>query len=151
MSAIIEQALEELRTLVECREGMIKVRDNMDVINYLKLKLAAKTTEYFGLILLSQQNKIISMKEYEDGIENRCHVYVKKIVREVLNTEATGVIFYHNHPSGNSSFSKADIVLTKTFKKVFDPLEIRVLDHILVTRDLEYYSMNDLHLDVFCN
>jgi DNA repair protein RadC len=105
-----------------------------DVENFLIQELGAEPEERFMIILLDQKNKIIELMDMEHGIENRAHVYIKKIVRASLDRNATAVICVHNHPSGSLNFSPQDITLTKAIHHALQPIEIRLLDHFLVTQ-----------------
>ena len=60
-------------------------------------------------------------------------------MEKVIHHRAKSVILSHNHPSGSVIPSRADIEVTLKLKKVLDILEIRLLDHIIITRD-SYYS-----------
>ena len=147
-SYIIEEAL----MLLEQQVSEATLTDQMsapdEVISYLKLKLAKKRKEEFGVILLSNSNNVIRLIKLASGTENRCHIYIKEAIRKILRSHATGVIFYHNHPSGNKSFSSQDIDLTKKFKTVLDLLEIRTLDHVLISRSHDF-SMRHTRPEVF--
>jgi DNA repair protein RadC len=72
-------------------------------------------------------------------------VDVRILLRKALETGAVGLILAHNHPSGNLSPSRADVEITKKVKKASETMDIRVLDHIILSGG-EYYSFADEQL-----
>lgn len=106
-----------------------------DVQDVLLRDLGFQPEERFLLLLLNQKNVVLDMVTLEIGIENRAHVYIKKMAKVILARHATGVIFVHNHPSGTGDFSAEDIALTKRCDEVLKALEVRLLDHFLVAGD----------------
>lgn len=117
-----------------------KLSGPLDVQDFLCRTLAGKAEEVFCLILLDQGNRILDFKVLEEGIENRAHIYTKKLVRVALDHSATGVICVHNHPGGGGEFSDQDIQLTRQLGEVLRAMEIRLLDHFLLAED-EVISM----------
>ena len=66
----------------------------------------------------------------------------RRIVKQALLCNATRIILFHNHPSGNPLPSKADITETEKLKKACDLFEISLLDHIIIGDDC-FYSFAD--------
>ncbi len=66
----------------------------------------------------------------------------RRIIKEALMTNATSIILFHNHPSGNPAPSVSDINETNKLRKACDIFDISLLDHIIVT-DKSYYSFAD--------
>jgi len=66
------------------------------------------------------------------GSLSHASVYPREVVKSALEQRAASVIFAHNHPSGNSEPSQADLSLTQTLKQALALVEIRVLDHFIV-------------------
>ncbi len=60
-----------------------------------------------------------------------------------LKTLATSIIVCHNHPSGNLKPSHSDVILTNKIKKASELLDIKLLDHIIITPSQEYFSFSD--------
>ena len=69
------------------------------------------------------------------GTINAAAVYPREVVKKALNENASAVILFHNHPSGLSSPSDADIRLTRDLKTALATVDIDVLDHFIVGRD----------------
>ena len=95
--------------------------------------------EHFGVIFLNSQKKVIQTKCFFVGSDDICHVHPKIIWWKACKLEASAMILFHNHPSGNTNPSDYDIKLTNSFEKGGELLGIKVLDHIIIGRD-GYYS-----------
>jgi DNA repair protein RadC len=96
--------------------------------------IAHEAFESFWVMFLGIQNKVITTKQMSVGTLTQCSVYPREIVRAALTNNATAVILAHNHPSGNSEPSRADETLTQTIKASLALIDVRVLDHFIVTQ-----------------
>lgn len=95
--------------------------------------------EHFGAIFLNAQREVIQTKCFFVGSDNICTTYPKIVFWKACKLEASAMILFHNHPSGNTSPSNEDIKLTEKFEKGGALLGIQVLDHIIIGR-YDYYS-----------
>lgn len=95
--------------------------------------------EHFGVVFLNSQREVIQTKCFFVGSDNACHVYGKIVWWKACKLEASSIILFHNHPSGDTSPSDLDIELTKEFEKGGALLGIQVLDHIIIGK-YDYYS-----------
>ena len=95
--------------------------------------------EHFGVVFLNSQKEVIQTKCFFVGSDDICHVHPKIVWWKACKLEASAMIMFHNHPSGNTSPSKYDIELTKGFENGGKLLGIQVLDHVIVGKD-GYYS-----------
>ena len=68
------------------------------------------------------------------GTLTQTSVYPREVVIESLRRNAAAVILCHNHPSGSVEPSRADEYLTQTLKSALALVDVRVLDHVIVTR-----------------
>ena len=93
-------------------------------------------------IFLNRQNNTIGWFKVSQGGLNGTIVDNRLILATALNCLASGIIMCHNHPSGNTNPSEADIKVTKKLKECAEMMDISVLDHVILTED-EYYSMVD--------
>lgn len=107
--------------------------------DYLKSSIGLLEKEVFKIIFLSADNKYLGDEIIFLGTIDRSQIYPREIVKCVMKYNAKSVIFSHNHPSGNPKPSQADLEMTKKLKKILEPLEVRVLDHIIITPE-KYYS-----------
>ena len=75
------------------------------------------------------------MKEEElfKGTLDRSTVYIRELVKKILDYNAKSVIIVHNHPSGSLKPSQSDITLTQKLKDTFERIEIRLLDHLIIS------------------
>lgn len=103
------------------------------VRDFLALRLSGRKSEVFVGLFLSNQNRLLSYRELFQGTLGQTAVHPREVVRTALDLNAGAIIFAHNHPSGLAEPSHADRVLTDTLRDVLKPLDIRVLDHLVVT------------------
>ena len=96
--------------------------------------------ESFKVLLLNQANKIIGYTTISDGGLTSTIVDVRVIIQTSLVSNATSIILTHNHPSGNPRPSIHDDNLTKKIKSACELMDIRLLDHIIVTPYDSFYS-----------
>lgn len=99
--------------------------------------------ETFKVLLLNNSNKIIGYSTISEGGLTSTIVDVRMILQTALVCNATSIIITHNHPSGNPHPSIHDDNLTKKIKSVCELMDIRLLDHIIVTPYDCFYSYND--------
>jgi DNA repair protein RadC len=98
--------------------------------------------EEFWIIYLNNSNKIISKSQLSKGGITGTLVDVRIVFKTALEMGATGLILCHNHPSGTLIPSDADKHITRKLKLAGDSLEIKVLDHLIVT-EKNYFSFAD--------
>ena len=95
--------------------------------------------EIFKVLFLNTQNELIREEELFQGTLDRSTIYVRELMKKVLKYNAKSVILVHNHPSGSLKPSQSDIILTKKIKEIFENVEIRLLDHIIIS-EKGYFS-----------
>lgn len=100
--------------------------------DYLRLKLHSLEREVFGIVYLNTRHGIIGMHELFFGTIDACTVHPREIVKEVLKRNASAVIAYHNHPSGDARPSQADQALTRRIVEALALIDVRLLDHFVV-------------------
>lgn len=98
--------------------------------------------EEFWILLLNQQGKVIDRVRISQGGISQTTVDVRTILREALLQRAVQIALVHNHPSGNPQPSLEDVRLTDRIKQAAQVMQIRLIDHLVVT-DGAYYSFND--------
>ncbi|WP_374174067.1 DNA repair protein RadC [Flavobacterium tructae] len=98
--------------------------------------------EEFWVLFLNNSNKVISKSQVSKGGITGAVVDVRIVFKLALEIGATGLILCHNHPSGNLLPSDADKKLTKKIKLAGDSLDVKVLDHLIIT-EAKYYSFVD--------
>ena len=95
--------------------------------------------EQFKVMLLNRAKRVLGICTLTTGSVTGTIADPKQVFAVALKANAAEIIIAHNHPSGNLSPSKADYQLTYKMKTVGDYLELRVVDHIIVTTE-GYYS-----------
>lgn len=89
---------------------------------------------------VDSQNRLISWRKLAEGVGNRIFVHNAVVIAPALELKATGIILVHNHPGGSAQPSPADIELTKTLAQAAKMVDVRLLDHVIVTDD-DYTSL----------
>ena len=109
---------------------------------YLKEQLQYKNHEMFLAVFLNQSNKIIHQETISEGGITGTVVDTRLLLKKALNYNTVSIILCHNHPSGNLKPSQADKQLTQKIKEAANLLDIKVMDHIIVSTE-GYYSFAD--------
>ena len=91
-----------------------------------------KDKERFLVAFLDNSNSIIELKTISEGSTNMAVVYPRDILKMAMANDCTSIMLSHNHPGGSLKASKEDVALTQRIVDIFKPLDIRVLDHIIV-------------------
>lgn len=118
------------------------ISSSTDVFNYFHPLLGELPHEEFWIILANRANKIINHCKISQGGITGTVADIKIIMKHAINNNATSIILCHNHPSGNTQPSNADIKLTKRLIEAGKIMEISILDHIIIG-DKKYYSFAD--------
>lgn len=128
---IVVQALQ----LLECEVREANALASPDAArDFVRLQLGDRPHEIFAVLFLDVQNRVIEFKEMFRGTLTQTSVYPREVVIEALACQAAAVILCHNHPSGVALPSRADEMLTSTLKAALALVDVRVLDHFIVTR-----------------
>ena len=110
----------------------IKVKRPADIGNLLMEEMRLEKQELVKLILLNNKNEIINIKTIAQGGINSVNMTYKEILSEPIKIQASKIILVHNHPSGDSTPSKADIEITKKLLSLAQAFDIELLDHIVI-------------------
>ena len=101
---------------------------------YLRLKVGGHEREVFGCLFLTTRMRLIRDEALFYGSVDRAKVYPRVILQRALACNAGAVIAYHCHPSGKAEPSPSDVDLTGRWKDLLDEIDVRLLDHIVVSR-----------------
>ena len=115
------------------------------VRDYLQLQLGSRPHEIFAVLFLDAQHRLIALEELFRGTLTQTSVYPREVVVRALALQAGSVVLAHNHPSGAAQPSRADEALTQTLKAALALVDVRVLDHFIVT-STQAVSMAELGL-----
>ena len=122
----------------------VKITIAQDVLP-LVADIAGKQQEYFICISLNGANEVIEKRVVTIGLLDKSPVHPREVFADVIADRAAAVIFAHNHPSGDSQPSEADLRMHDQLTDAGKILGLRVLDHVIVTRK-GYYSFQEAGL-----
>lgn len=132
---------EELIGLL-CDAGITpRVKNSRDLWEHIE-KYGKKKQEHFGVVLLNGSLQIVGVKVVSIGIVNRTLVHPREVFRPAIRANATALILFHNHPSGNLNPSSEDEELTSRLQKAGQIMGIEVVDHLIVGK-ATYFSMKE--------
>jgi DNA repair protein RadC len=137
------------RATVEEQENgyLTKLSKPEDAVKSLQ-DIADEGVERFVCLYLNSKNKILVKQKVEDGTPNMANPILREIFRYALACDASSIIVAHNHPSGDPAPSREDKDYTATLVNAGNALNIKILDHVIISRDLEtgevkHYSFAD--------
>jgi DNA repair protein RadC len=113
-----------------------------DIADYLRAELEYRKQEVFAVVYLNRGNRVVHTEIISEGGLTGTVVDPRIVFRKALENNATALILCHNHPSGNLRPSMADELVTKRIREAAMLLDIRVMDHIIVSTD-GYFSFAD--------
>jgi DNA repair protein RadC len=129
------------RRLEETPE-LYKITSGKAVFEIMQPVIGELPHEEFWVLYLNNSNKVIYKSQLSKGGITGTVVDVRLIFKTALEHNATSVILCHNHPSGKLQASDADKEITKKLKMAGEQLDIKVLDHVIIT-EKGYLSFQD--------
>lgn len=120
----------------------LKINSPSDIYEFYYQQLRDKKQEHFYVIYLNTKNKIIKDKLLYVGILNESLLHPRDIFKEAYLINASSIIIIHNHPSGDTTPSKADEIITNQIKIVGTHLGIQLTDHVIISHQ-EYFSFKE--------
>ena len=120
----------------------IKITSSRSVFELMQPIIGELQHEEFWIIYLNNSNKVIDKIQLSKGGITGTLVDVRLTLKKALELGAVAIILAHNHPSGTLKPSMADKNLTQKLKTASESLDIKVLDHIIVT-EMSYFSFAD--------
>lgn len=119
-----------------------KVTSSAQAFEVLQPLIGDLNHEEFWVVYLSASNKVLATRCISKGGITGTMADTRIIFKEALHLNSTAMILAHNHPSGNLKPSQADKNLTKSLTKAGDLMDIKVMDHLIITEH-QYYSFAD--------
>ncbi len=110
------------------------------LLDYVYIRLAKENIERFSILFLDGKMRLIREELHQSGTIDNVPVYAREILKRALNLNAQKVILVHNHPSGATEPSKADIYQTDHLKHVLKAAEIELVEHLIIGKGSEVYS-----------
>jgi len=130
------------RKQFEDRRLISKITSSLDVSTIMQPLIGDLQHEEFWVLYLNNSNKVLAKHQLSKGGFTSTLVDVRLLFKEALKLSAIGVIVCHNHPSGKLEPSTSDIELTKKIKEAGVTLDIKLLDHLIITEKV-YFSFAD--------
>ncbi|MES2251758.1 MAG: DNA repair protein RadC [Pseudomonadota bacterium] len=103
------------------------------VKQYLQMHIGSRPHEVFAVLFLDVQHRLLTLEELFRGTLTQTSVYPREVVTRALHHQAAAVVLAHNHPSGSIEPSRADESLTQTLRAALALVDVRVLDHVIVS------------------
>ncbi len=122
-----------------------KIRSSKSVFELMQPVIGDLSHEEFWIIYVNNSNKVIQKNQLSKGGITGTLVDVRLALKNAIEVGATGIILAHNHPSGTLKPSEADKQLTQKLKTGGESLDIKVLDHLIIT-EKAYFSFADQNL-----
>ena len=115
------------------------LNNSLKIYEYFKDLVGNKKQEYFYTVYVDTKGRYIDKKCLFVGTINNSIVHPREIFKEAYLLSANGIICIHNHPSGDPTPSKEDVVITRKIKEIAMIHGIRLVDHLIVGVN-SYYS-----------
>ena len=116
-----------------------RIRNSSDAVAFCKQhfqRLAREgEQEEFHVVLLDEKHQIIKSEQITVGLLSQSLVHPREVFRPAIRESAAAVILVHNHPSGDPLPSQDDQKITRELKKAAETLSLRILDHIIISKD----------------
>lgn len=109
-----------------------QISSNEAAYEFIKDILCLKDREHFYVILLDNKNQVISKELISIGDLSSSIVNPREVFKTAIKKSAKAIILAHNHPSGNPSPSRADLLITHRLIEAGEILDINVLDHLII-------------------
>ncbi len=123
-----------LRQCAQDEEG--QSLDSVDKLAaFWRIRLGDLKHEVFEIAFLDQGFRLMpdGVQRIEEGVPGRANVYPRKVIEAAVRKKASLIVLAHNHPAGDTSPSEQDIHLTKALIRAGAPLEIKIVDHLIIT------------------
>lgn len=139
----IVAALELAKRLqLSVTKEVTKITNSRDVFKLMHPIIGDLPHEEFWFLLLNNNNKIIYRLQLSKGGLTQTIVDIRMLFKTALEHLATSIILMHNHPSGQLNPSTADIAITDKIKEAGNTIDIKLLDHVIITQE-GYFSFAD--------
>lgn len=105
--------------------------DAVQLINNT-IKLNQQSREFFVMLTLSTKNTVLGLHVVHMGSLNASIVHPREVFQQAILNNAASIMVFHNHPSGDTTPSNEDIIVTRRLKEAGKIIGIELLDHIIV-------------------
>lgn len=120
------------------------IRNSRDIVNLMHPEISDKPVEEFWVVLLNRKNRVIGRECVARGGVSAVLVDMRMLLKPAISRLASSIILCHNHPSGTASPSGEDRALTRRVAAAVELLDIKLIDHVIITSDADqYFSFAD--------
>ena len=119
-----------------------KITSSKSVFNVMQPIIGDLPHEEFWVLYLNNSNKVLAKNQISKGGLTATVVDVRLILKKALELASVGLVVCHNHPSGKLTPSQSDKHLTQKLKNASATLDIKLLDHLIIT-EKDYFSFAD--------
>lgn len=131
-----------LRLAEEPSRRKMVIHSPQDVADYVMPRLRYETKEHFLAMLLNTKNCVLATPVISIGSLNASIVHPREVFAEAIKYSAAAMVLVHNHPSGDPTPSREDILVTQKLMQAGEIMDIAVLDHIIIG-DSKYISVKE--------
>lgn len=142
-AAVVSSAIELGRRVLAGRPRGVRMGSSADVHSALWPRLAHERIEVFSCAMVDTRLRLINAEVISRGTLTASIVHPREAFRPAIRHSASGVIFAHNHPSGDPNPSEEDRRITGRLEEAGRIIGIPVLDHVIIGAGNEYYSFAD--------
>ena len=128
------------RTLVRASTERPRLRTPRELAAHLLPLYGAKPVEQFGIVMLDTKHRVIRIRIVSIGSLDATVVHPREVFREAAAGGAAAIVLFHNHPSGDPTPSRDDLLLTTRMVSAGEIMGIDVVDHLILA-DQRYYSL----------
>ena len=146
--AILEQAQVILTKVMEEKpfyQGTQEFTEPSIAKLYFQTIIGNEERENFVVLFLDRIHRLIKSEVMFQGTVSETSVSIREIIRQALKLNASAIIIGHNHPTGNVEPSDADKYITKRLKEACELMDIKLLDHFIVSGSASF-CFTDNHL-----
>lgn len=114
------------------------IKDWDSLLDYCHSTMAHKTIEEFRVILLNSKLRIIGEEIQQRGTVDQVSIHPREVIKTAMLKEASAIILVHNHPSGDTTPSRADVQITRQIDEAAKLVNITLIDHIIIGKNSVY-------------
>jgi len=123
------------RYLQQKSQEAFSLTNQQVLFDYCRSALGSNSDEVFKVFYLDSGYRILGDETLEEGTIDRAAVYPRRVMDAALRNRAAALLFAHNHPNGNVKPSEQDKTITRALVLAAETLQIKVLDHVIVSKD----------------
>ena len=113
----------------------ISIKNTEEALEFYKKYIGYRSIEVFHILYLNSKLKLIKEETLFEGSVDNVHIEMRQLIKSVLFYNASSIILMHNHPSDDSTPSEEDIQLTHDIQLILRNFKVKVLDHIVVSKN----------------